>query len=594
MELNKGQNDAVLSNTQQTLVLAGAGTGKTRVIIKRIERIVQEGANPTKIVATTFTNKAAAELRHRLSLSIGHQANQIICGTFHRISAFFLKNHHEAIGLNPSFQILTEDDQTKLIKRFLKQLNEEKKTAKMIIEQISQYKEKYRSGTQNNNDKFFNTIFDMYETELLQNNYLDYSDLIQKACFLFETQPNITTQLADYIMVDEYQDINSMQYNWIKLLSHNKNLFCVGDEDQAIYAFRGASIEYIQKFEQDFPQANIIKLEENYRSAQAILTGATNLIDKNPKKFKKTLIATSDKTGHIRINKTFNEYDEAQLIAKLITQWKQQDATYTIGILVRTNMQVHPIEHALVEAKIPYTITAGKKFYLKKEVQDVIAYLKVILFPHDSLAFARALNSPKRNIGEARLNLLLDAMKSLNCNFEDALTTLLPQLPRNAAEKCKILLMQIQQWRVLAKTLPIDDLTERILQDIKYYESEDFTPAQKTTLETLKTQMKKFTSLEDFLENIQFDDQENAIDIQIMTMHAAKGLEFDIVIAPGWEENLFPSPLARDNAELEEERRLAYVTITRARKYLEIMHTCSRRVNGQYKHQMPSRFLFDL
>ncbi len=593
MSLNAGQLAAVTSTAQQTLVLAGAGTGKTRVIIKRIELLIEQGVSANKIVATTFTNKAANELKHRLSLSVGTKAFEIICGTFHKISSQFLRQHSDKIDIDPNFQILVEDDQRRLLKRLLKQLDSEK-TAKMLIEQISQFKETGKIAAKDYND-FFKTIFGMYEDELIANNYLDYSDLIQKSIFLFQSHPDITSEICSHLLVDEYQDINSAQYKWITLLSKNKNLFCVGDEDQAIYSFRGASVEYIQRFKQDYPQANIVKLEENYRSASQILTGATKLISKNPREFIKTLIAATDKEGYIRISKVFNEYEEARLIANLAAQWKQKNADYKIGVLVRTNMQVHPIEHAFVEAKIPYTIASGKKFYLKKEIQDIIAYLRILLFPHDFLAFSRVLNAPKRNMGEARLTMLLDAMKSLDCHFEQALATLLPQLPKNASEKCKVLLMQIQNWRAQKNIMKLEDLCEKILQDIQYRHQEDYTTAQEDSINELKLQLKTATSLESFLENLQFDDSsDESSEIIIMTMHAAKGLEFDIVIAPGWEENIFPSMLAREQKEVEEERRLAYVTITRAKQYLEIIHTMNRRINGQHKHQMPSRFLFDL
>lgn len=591
--LNEEQKDAVLSKTQQTLILAGAGTGKTRVIIKRIEQIIFEGAAPNKIVVTTFTNKAAAELKHRLSASIGPRAFSIVCGTFHKISAQFLRLHHEAISLPSNFQLLNDDDQTRLVKRLLKTIDEDKeKSPRKILEQISQFKESGKKPY----DKFFDLIYPLYADELARNNYLDYSDLIKNAILLFETAPELRATLAEHLLVDEYQDINSLQYRWIKLLGENKNLFCVGDEDQSIYGFRGANVEYIQKFHKDFPQAKIVQLTENYRSADAILKGATKLIAKNPRTFEKKLLAANKElTGHIRVSKVYNEFEEAALVARLVSDWKAKDASYKIGVLVRTNMQVHPIEHAFVESKIPYAVSSGKKFYMKKEIQDLLSYLRLLVNPNDFLAFSRALNTPKRNMGEARLNMLLDAMKSLDCSFENALTTLLPQLPKNAAEKCKVFLMQIQNWRILKNTMKPDLLAEKILQDIAYRIEEEFTKTAEEALENLKEHMKKAKSLEEFLENLEFLEGEvENNDIQIMTMHGAKGLEFDVVIAPGWEENVFPSPLSKDRSELEEERRLAYVTITRAKKFLEIIHTCNRRINGQYKYQMPSRFIFDL
>lgn len=594
MSLNQGQHEAVFSQSQQTLVLAGAGTGKTRVIVQRIEELIKNGADPSKIISTTFTNKAAKELKIRLFNSIGERALEIICGTFHKISAQFLRKYYEEVGMQKNFQVLTEDDQKQLIKRFLKQLDSDKKP-KMIIDHISQLKETGKLDDRHNN-QLFKTIFKQYEEELIANNYLDYSDLIQRAIFLFKTHPQIAQELATDLLVDEYQDINHAQYNWISLLGTNKRLFCVGDEDQAIYSFRGASIEYIQKFKKDYPDACIVKLEENYRSAKEILNGAIKLISQNVREHKKVLLSNGEKEGFIRINKAFNEYEEAMLIAQLAAQWKAKNADFNIAILVRTNMQIHMIEHALVESKIPYTIASGKKLYLRKEVQDIIAYLRILLFPHDFLAFTRIINTPKRYIGKTRLDMLLTAMKNLECNFEQTLETMLNQLPKNANEKCKLFLIQLQNWRALYNSgIKLDALCERILSDIEYRKQDDFTPAQEKALENINLQLAQATSLENFLENLQFEDStQESEGLIIMTMHAAKGLEFDIVIAPGWEEDVFPSVLAKDKKEIEEERRLAYVTITRAKQYLEIIHTKNRRINGQHKKQIPSRFLFEL
>jgi DNA helicase-2/ATP-dependent DNA helicase PcrA len=592
--LNKGQYDSVFSSNKETLILAGAGTGKTRVIIQRIEELIKNGAEPSKIIATTFTNKAAKELRTRLFNSIGEKAYEIICGTFHKISAQFLRKHYQEIGLEQNFQVLNEDDQKQLMKRFLKQADSDKKP-KIMLDHISQLKETGKLADKNNNS-LFKLIFQQYESELSANNYLDYSDLIQKAILLFKTHPNIANELGTDLLVDEYQDINYAQYNWIKLLGENKRLFCVGDEDQAIYSFRGASIEYIQQFKKDYPNAKIVKLEENYRSAKEILDAATKLISHNQREHAKILIPGTQKEGFIRINKAFNEYEEANLIAQLAAQWKAKNPEFNIAILVRTNMQIHMIEHALVECKIPYTIASGKKLYLRKEVQDIIAYLRILLFPHDFLAFSRIINTPRRYIGKTRLDMILNTMKELECNFEQTLETMLNTLPKNANEKCKIFLIQLQNWRALYKNgMKLDQLYERILSDIEYRKQDDFTPQQEQALENIKLQLAQATSLESFLENLQFEDSsQESQGLIIMTMHASKGLEFDIVIAPGWEEDIFPSLLAKDMKEIQEERRLAYVTITRAKQYLEIIHTRNRRINGQQKKQIPSRFLFEL
>jgi DNA helicase-2/ATP-dependent DNA helicase PcrA len=591
MNLNEGQLAAINSTTSKTLVLAGAGTGKTRVIVKRIEKLIQEGTPASKIIATTFTNKAAFELKQRLISSIGVQGNEIICGTFHKISAQILRSHHNLIGLESNFQLLNEDDQKRLIKRILQELGKEG-TPKNILEAISQIKETKIPSE----DKLIKQIFPIYQDELARNRFLDYSDLIQKAVFLFKQYPDLTHEIAHSVLVDEYQDVNLSQYEWITLLSQKSALFCVGDEDQSIYAFRGANIKYIQQFEKDFPECSIIKLEENYRSCKEILKGATNLISKNNKKFHKNLFTTNELLkGQIRITKVYNEYQEAEFIAKSIAVWKSIYPDYKIGVLVRTNMQISYIEHALVEAKIPYAVNTGRKFYAKKEIQDVIAYLRAIEYPNDFLAFSRIINAPKRNMGDVRINTLLDAMKSLGCEFESALQTLMHQLPRNASEKCRILLMQMQNWRKIKDQVKVKDLIKQILSDVKYAELEELKENQQKNIEALKDQSDQHENLINFLENLQFSTQdEGQVDVEIMTMHAAKGLEFDIVFSPGWEEDIFPSALTRTKDELEEERRLAYVAITRAKHFLEITHAISRKIQGRHSNQMPSRFIFDL
>jgi DNA helicase-2/ATP-dependent DNA helicase PcrA len=592
MNLNFSQTAAVESRKKEILVLAGAGTGKTRVIIQRIERLIQSGVPAGKIIATTFTNKAAKEMKERLAMTIGDAGYAVICGTFHRISSYFLKLYGSEIGLDVNFQVLTEDDQSRLIKSICKSLGEPTKHPRKIAEQISTHKE---SAKKRENDPFFKKLFEIYSNELINLKFLDYSDLIQSAIFLFENKKEIINPCVEHLLVDEYQDINESQYKWIKLLGENKNILCVGDEDQSIYAFRGANIKYIQKFEEDFPNAEIIKLEENYRSCPEILKSATTLIGKNPRKFEKKLLAAGNVVGSIRVSRAFNEFEEASLVAKLISQWKAKDEQYKIGVLVRTNLQIPYLEHALIEAKIAYELASGRKFFAQKVIQDLVAYLRVILFEHDYFAFSRILNTPKRGIGEAKLEAIISAIKSLECDCQSALASLLPQLPRATSEKCKIFLMQLQEWRKLFKDgIALDLLLEKIIKDTKYDEQEDYKETQKESVATLKNQLKEEKSLQDFLSNLQFVAQDNGADVQLMTMHAAKGLEFDVVITPGWEENLFPSPLSRTTEEMQEERRLAYVTITRAKIGLEITNTCSRRINGRYSSQMPSRFIFDL
>lgn len=592
MNLNKEQEDAIKSENEAILVLAGAGTGKTRVIIKKIEEIVKNGIDAEKIVATTFTNKAAKEMKERLVKGIGEKGNKIICGTFHRISAQILREHGKLIGVEENFQILNEDDQNKLIKRIAKEENIEIKSPRKAAEEIATYKE---SSGKKKIDSGTRRLIEIYEDELRSQKFLDYSDLIQLTIRLFTSYPEVAKSIAEYILVDEYQDVNEAQYKWIRQISEGKKIFCVGDEDQSIYAFRGADIKYIRKFEEDYPKAEIIKLEANYRSTKEILKGATNVIQKNPRKFEKKLIAANEEEkGIIKITKTYNEFEEAIQIGKIVAHWKEKDKDCKIGILVRTNAQVPYIEQGLIQAKIPYQISGGRKFYMKSEIQTLIAYLRVILFPHDYLAFSRILNSPKRGIGETRLETLLKAMKSLNCNPEEALASLLPQLPQISGEKCKLLLLQLHEWRTLKGKVKLDALLKKIIDDTEFRKQEDFKETQKASVENLLTQIAKVESLEEFIENLQFSSEEESRDIEIMTMHAAKGLEFDIVITPGWEENVFPSPLSKTKEELEEERRLAYVTITRAKKALEITHATTRRINGRYQMQMPSRFIFDL
>ncbi|WP_342261761.1 ATP-dependent helicase [Alphaproteobacteria bacterium endosymbiont of Tiliacea citrago] len=586
---NKAQEEAIKSENKRILILAGAGTGKTSVVINRIVKIIQEGTPANQIVATTFTNKAAKELLTRLSLIIGEEAKSIYCGTFHKISAQILRKYSSLVSLEPNFQLLTEDDQKRIIKNYLKSVGSEEKP-KVLLDKISQYKETGKTK----DDILFIKTYEFYQKTLKENNFLDYSDLIQKAVDLFANNEDANKEICSHLLVDEYQDINGLQYKWIKNLSKDASLFCVGDEDQSIYAFRGANIKYIQSFQEDFQEAKIIKLEENYRSCSQILRGAVNVISKNRKKYIKNLISANETlTGFIKVNKVFNEYDEAAYIAKKVIDYQKNYPDYTIGVLVRTNLQLLAIEQALVENNIKYKLSAGKKFYDKKEILDLISYLRAINSAEDFLAFSRIINTPKRGIGEAKQSMFLDAMKSLNCGFENALIALLDQLPKAVSEKCKIFLMQIKTWRALLKeTKPIEVL-KAILKDTKYIELEDI--KEMKNIDALKDHLKQYEVLSDFLENLQFTtEEEESNEVQIMTMHGAKGLEFDIVIAPGWEENIFPSMLSKTTEELEEERRLAYVTITRAKRFLDILYTTSRRINGKFFSQIPSRFIFEL
>lgn len=586
---NFSQKQAVDSDSSRILVLAGAGTGKTSVMVSRIARIVQSGVPPDKIVATTFTNKASRELLFRLSNLIGSSASSLYCGTFHKISSQILRTHGHLVGLSANFQLLTDDDQRRIIKGYLKEVGKDEKP-KVLVDKISKYKE---TG-QANDDLFFIKVFEFYQKTLRENNFLDYSDLIQKAVVLFNDFPLVASDLCQHILVDEYQDINGLQYEWIKGLSRAASLFCVGDEDQSIYAFRGANIRYIQSFNDDFPEAEIIKLEENYRSCSQILKGAVSVISRNRKKYAKNLIAANpDLSGMICVDKVFNEYDEAALVAKKILQYKANFPECSIGVLVRTNLQLLTIEQSLVENNIPYKVSSGKKFYDKKEVLDLVCYLRAINSPDDFLAFSRIINTPKRGVGEVKQGMFLNAMKSLNCRFENALSSLLGELPKATAEKCRLFLSQIKQWRLLLDSSSPLSLLDAILKDLNYVVLEGV--KEHKNIDALRDNIKKYDDLPSFLENLQFSvDEEEVNDVQIMTMHAAKGLEFDIVIAPGWEENIFPSMLSRSSEEIEEERRLAYVTITRAKRFLNILYACSRKINGKYFNQVPSRFLFDL
>lgn len=586
---NQAQLKAIATNSSRVLVLAGAGTGKTSVIVNRIVFLIKNGILPSKIIATTFTNKAAKELQERLFKEIGNQAYEIYSGTFHKISTQILRKYSNFVGLDPNFHVLTEDDQKRLVKGILKDLGKDEKV-KILLEKISKYKE---TGKKNVNDVLFEQVFERYQKSLIENSFLDYSDLIEKAMFLFKNNSDIAKEICESVLVDEYQDINGLQYNWIKYLSFNAGLFCVGDEDQSIYAFRGADIKYIQNFMDDFKGAEIIYLEENYRSCAPILTRAVKLISKNNKKFKKNLIAVNEFEGFVQINKVYNEYDEAALIAKKIIDYKKSFPEYSIGILVRTNMQIAYIENALVENNIAYDIASGNKFYDKKEVKDLLCYFRAIASSNDFLAFSRIINIPKRGIGEVKLQLLLDTMKSLKCDFEIALSSLIDRLPGNSKEKCRLFLNLIQTFRKDKLVYSLRDLIDKILKDLNYLELEGIKDSK--NIDILKDHVQRYASLEEFLANVQFIVDDSSLNsVQLMTIHGAKGLEFDIVFLSGWEENIFPSMLSKTAAEIEEERRLAYVAITRAKRYLEIFYAMSRKINGKYMNQMPSRFIFDL
>ena len=622
--LNKAQKEAVMHIDGPLLIVAGAGSGKTKVLTSRIANIIKEKkAFPNQILSVTFTNKAAKEMQTRVSKILGSTAVGLSwLGTFHSICAKLLRKHASAVNLNSNFTIIDTDDQIRLVKNICKAENIDIKqiAPRYILAIIDRWKNKgyYPNEVEINQkdlyEKIILPIYKVYQQKLTDLNSCDFGDLILHVVKILEKNNDIReiySKNFKYILVDEYQDTNFIQSRWLKLLSEkNKNLCCVGDDDQSIYSWRGAEIKNFLEFDQVYENTKVIRLEENYRSSQNILSVASSLIANNQNRVGKTLKATMEEGDLVKLNCFKNGKDEAIGISDEIEKNKKKISYNNIAILVRAIFQTREFEERFLKIGIPYRILGGTKFYERTEIKDCIAYLRLIYQSKDDLAFERIVNTPRRSIGENSIKNIHNYSKKNNLNLESSSRKMISENLIKPKTKLglTIFLDLISKWRndLNNKNMSHVKLLQIILDESGYSamlkNKKDL--ENENRLENIKellSAMKEFDNLESFLEHVSLatsvDQEWDGQKVNMMTMHAAKGLEFESVFLPGWEEGLFPHQKSieeKGQSGLEEERRLAYVGITRAKKNANISFSMNRFYQGDWIDSMASRFIDEL
>lgn len=620
--LNEPQREAVQTTEGPVLVLAGAGTGKTRVLITRIAHILlTKRAFPSQILAVTFTNKAAKEMNERVMTLTG-AAQSLWLGTFHSIAARILRRHAEQVGLSSNFTILGEDDQLRLLKTLLAELNIDDKTTppKLFSAIIQRWKDEGLTPDKITNPNDMQQagglairVYRSYQERLKKLDACDFGDLLLHNLTLFARNEALLNEYSGrfrYILVDEYQDTNVAQYLWLRLLAlANQNICCVGDDDQSIYSWRGAEVGNILRFERDFPGAAIIRLEQNYRSTKHILGTASTIIAKNQGRLGKTLWTQADNGERVRVKSVWDDSEEARFIGNEIESLQRnRTGLNSIAILVRAGFQTRAFEERFLSMGIPYRVIGGLRFYERLEIRDTIAYLRVIANAHDDLAFERIINTPKRGVGQATMQQLHSTAREKQISLTRAAEHLLATgtLKGKLGSAIGKLLADFARWRERTTNLPLTELTDLVLEESGYRAlwQREKTPEAQGRLENLRELLQaigEFEGLGAFLEHVGLvtaTDENSATEmVSLMTLHAAKGLEFKAVFLPGWEEGLFPHQRALDESGskgLEEERRLAYVGITRAREHLTISYAASRRIYNQWQTSIPSRFIAEL
>ena len=622
--LNAEQREAIEAIDGPLLVLAGAGTGKTRVLTTKIAHIIAQGrARAHEILAVTFTNKAAREMKERIGALAGPVAEGMPwLGTFHAISTKILRRHAELVGLKPGFTILDTDDQLRLLKQVLQAENIDDKRwpARALAHQIDAWKNRgldvahVQAGEA---AAFANgkgaALYKLYQERLKILNAADFGDLLLETLRLFRENTEVLKLYQDrfrYMLVDEYQDTNTAQYLWLRLLAQGRqNVCCVGDDDQSIYGWRGAEVDNILRFESDFPGAKIIRLERNYRSTGHILAVAAGLIAHNEGRFGKTLFTDSELGEKPTVTGVWDSEEEARVIGEEIEQLQRKGhALDEIAILVRASFQMREFEERFITLGLPYRVIGGPRFYERAEIRDALAYFRCVAQPADDLAFERIFNLPKRGLGDATLQLLHDHARSARIPLMQAARTMVEteELKPKQRQTLRSLLTDFSRWSALIELKPQGELAEIILEESGYT---DLWRKEKTAdaagrLENLKElirSMEEFPDLGSFLEHISLvmdaANTDSGARVSIMTLHAAKGLEFESVFLPGFEEGLFPHQRSLDDqgrAGLEEERRLAYVGLTRAKRRAKIYFATNRRIHGLWQTTIPSRFLDEL
>ena len=624
--LNPEQRDAVESIDGPVLVLAGAGTGKTRVLTTRLAHVLNTGrAYPSQILAVTFTNKAAQEMKERVSGLMGGQPVEgWWLGTFHSLAARMLRRHADLVGLGSNFTILDPDDQVRLLKQIMEANNIDTKkwVPKAMISFIDRWKDRGLTPAQVNADEAgelavgkLPMLYEVYQSRLKAINACDFGDLLLHMITILKDPAHAAVleeyhRRFQYILVDEYQDTNVAQYLWLRLLAQgSNNICCVGDDDQSIYGWRGAEVGNILKFEKDFPGAKIIRLEQNYRSTNNILKAAHAVIANNDGRLGKELWSEAGEGEKIQVRGLWDGEAEARWIGEEIEQLQRKQVSLNeVAVLVRAGFQTREFEERFIQLGLPYKVIGGPRFYERMEIRDALAYLRVIAQPADDLALERIINTPKRGIGDATVQTLYAYGRSHGINLHDAVMDLTQtdELRPKVKTTLMKLLDDFARWRSLVDTMNHAELAAQVLDESGYMQmwKEDKTPEAPGRLENLKeliSGMQEYESLAEFLEHVALvlenQDAAGGEYATIMTLHGAKGLEFDCVFLPGWEEGLFPSQRSMDEngiKGLEEERRLAYVGITRARKKAHISFAANRRMYGSWVNSIPSRFVDEL
>ncbi len=622
--LNAEQRAAVEALDGPVLVLAGAGTGKTRVLTTRLAHLIATGrAKPWQILAVTFTNKAAREMRERMEHLLGPGAGGLPwLGTFHSISAQMLRRNAELIGLKSNFTILDTDDQLRLLKQLIEAegLDEKRYTARALAGMIDAWKNRAltpdRLETRDAHawgEGKAVAVYAAYQARLAVLNACDFGDLLVHMINIFQRHPDLLGEYhkkLPYLLVDEYQDTNVAQYLWLRLLAQaGHNICVVGDDDQSIYGWRGAEVDNILRFERDFPGAQVVRLERNYRSTANILGAASGLIAANRARLGKTLWTQAPGGEKVKVSGVWDGEAEARQIADEIETYKRGERTYSnIAVLVRAAWQMRAFEERFLMLKIPYKVIGGPRFFERAEVRDAHAYLRLVRSEDDDLAFERIVNQPKRGVGDttvAKLSAIARAQgATLARAARDATNT--DELRGPARTGLTAFLRDLERWRAKAGEISHVDLAEIILDESGYTDMlrADKSPQAQTKLENLKEliqAMGQFDSLSAYLEHVELvldiDQADGGDQVHISTLHAAKGLEWPLVFLPGWEEGVFPSQRAIDDGgekSLEEERRLAYVGITRARETLRISFAANRQIYGRWQSVLPSRFVDEL
>jgi len=622
--LNEPQRQAVLTTEGPVLVLAGAGTGKTAALTARLAHLVAtQRAWPSEILAVTFTNKAAREMRERVGRMIGPAVEGMPwLGTFHAIAAKMLRRHAELVGLQSNFTILDTDDQLRLMKQLIQAegIDEKRWPARQLAGLIDQWKNKgltpeevgageaegYAHGKGQK-------LYAAYQTRLREVNACDFGDLLLHVLTILKRHRDVLEQYQQrfkYIMVDEYQDTNSSQYLWLRLLAQTrKNICCVGDDDQSIYSWRGAEVANILRFEKDFPGAVIVRLEQNYRSTPHILGAASGVIAENGNRLGKTLWTDIDVGEKVRVLGVWDGPEEARRVGDEIEAITRAGGSLDeVAILVRAQHQTREFEDRFIQIGLPYRIVGGFRFYERAEIRDALAYLRLVNQPADDLAFERIVNVPKRGLGDKAVEKLHRLARAEGIPLALAAARILDtdELTPQARRALGAFIGDLARWRDRTGQLPHAELARQILDESGYTatlqaERSTESAGRLENLSELARAMEEYETLGAFLEHVSLvmdnEAQQDERKLTIMTIHAAKGLEFDNVFLAGWEEGIFPSQRALDEGglnSLEEERRLAYVAITRARKRCTILHAANRRIYGQWTSSIPSRFVGEL